>query len=432
MKKKARKGVTRRDFIKKAGVAAGAIGLSASFPKLIKPARAASKDHILIGRPLPMTGPVAAFAESSPWLDNRAIGQINKDGGIYIKEYGKKLPLKVKILDTESNPTKAGELGSRLILKDKIDIMYVSATPATVSPVSGVCERFKMPSVSTMMPVEMFLHGGNYEWCFNASMSVRDFLAAFIEAWDQVDTNKVVGLCAQNDADGIAWAQGAGKALGPRGYSLVDPGRFPPGTNDYTTQINGWKKGNVEILFANMAPPDFITMWRQCHRTGFVPKVCTAGRAGLFSSAMEAIGGGLGIGVTSEAPWLPDYPFKSSISGETARQFTDAYEAASGKQWTQPIGGCYAGYEIVADAIRRAQTLDKEVLRKALADTDLDTLQGHTKFTKENIAVTPSGCLQWVKGKKFAFDAVLVANGNYDVLPVTGKTVSIPKLTGKS
>ena len=84
----------------------------------------------------------------------------------------------------------------------------------------------------------------------------------------------------------------------------------------------------------------------------------------------------------------------------------------------------------MADALRRAQTLDKDTLRRALADTDLDTLQGHTKFTEKNIAITPSGCLQWVKGKKFPFDAVLVANGKYDILPVEGKAVSIQKLRG--
>ncbi|HUT72937.1 MAG TPA: ABC transporter substrate-binding protein [Desulfatiglandales bacterium] len=425
MKNDKKKGMTRRDFMKKVGYTAGAIGISSTFPKLLKPARAASRDHILVGRPLPITGPVAAFGESSPWLDNKALADINKDGGIYIKEFGEKLPLKVKILDTESDPTKAAELASKLILRDKIDIMYVSCTPATVSPVAGVCERFKMPSVSTMMPVEMFLPGGPYHWCFDASFSVKDYNASFMEAWDQIETNKVIGLCAQNDADGIAWAEGAYGALRAAGYKLVDLGRFPEGTRDYTTQINGWKKENVEILFANMAPPDFATLWRQCYRMGFIPKACTAGRAGLFSSAIEAIGGGLGRGVTSEAVWHSAYPFKSSLTGETSKQFSDAYEVATGKQWTQPIGGCYSGYEILADALRRAQTLDKETIRKALADTELETLQGPTKFTKDNIAVTPSGCLQWVKGKKYPFEAVLVSNGNYNNLPVQAKMVSI-------
>jgi branched-chain amino acid transport system substrate-binding protein len=429
---KKRKGMTRRDFMKRVGYAAGAVGMSTALPKFMGSASAASKDHILIGRPLPMTGPVAAFTQSTPWLDDGAIAAINKDGGIYIKEAGKKLPVKVKIVDTESNPTKAAELASKLILMDKVDIMYVSATPATVSPVAAVCERQKVPCISTMMPNEMFLLGGPFHWAFNASVNVSDFLASFLQAWNQVETNKVVGLCAQNDADGVAWAQGAGQALKGAGYSMVDLGRFPEGTNDYTSQISGWRTEKVEVLFANMAPPDFATLWRQCFQAGFIPKVCTAGRAGLFSAAMEAIGGDLGLGVSAELMFHPEYPYKSSLTGETAKQFCEAYEKASGKQWNQPIGGCHAGYEIVADALRRTQSVAKETLRKAISETNLQTLQGPTKFTNQNVAVTPSGCVQWVKGDKYPFRAAMVANGNYKSLPVKEKMLSIPELRKKA
>ena len=147
MKKKTKK-MTRRKFIKTIGGAAGAVGLSTAIPQLLRPALAKTRDHILIGRPLPITGPVAAFTQSTPWLDDMAIESINKDGGIFIKEAGKKLPLKLKIVDTESNPTKAAALASRLIMMDKVDLIYVSCTPATVDPVAGVCERLQVPCIS--------------------------------------------------------------------------------------------------------------------------------------------------------------------------------------------------------------------------------------------------------------------------------------------
>jgi branched-chain amino acid transport system substrate-binding protein len=428
MKRNKEKDLTRREFIKKAGYGVGAVGLSLTLPKVVKSARAASKDHILVGRPVPKTGPIAAFAESSPWLDDRAVAEINREGGIYIKEFGKKLPIKVKMLDTESNPTKAAEIGSRLILKDKIDIMYVSSTPATVNPVAGVCERYKMPSISTMMPVEMFLHGGPYHWAFDASCSVPDMVAAYLDSWKQVKTNKKVGLLAANDADGIAWANGAQKVLIPAGYEVVDLGRFPHGIMDFGKFISGWKQADVEILFANLAPPDFIRAWRQCHREGFIPKVCAIGRAVLFPSVVEAIGGDVGLGTSTEVLWHPAFPFKSSLAGYTAQDLADAYEAASGKQWTQPIGGFYLGYEILADVLRRAQTLDKETLRRAIADTDLKTMGGHVKFNEKNVAVTPVGLIQWVKGKKFAFESKIVSGGNYrEIIPQT-QLVPIPEL----
>jgi hypothetical protein len=41
-----------------------------------------------------------------------------------------------------------------------------------------------------------------------------------------------------------------------------------------------------------------------------------------------------------------------------------------------------------------------------------------------------SGGLQWVKGKKFPFDPVLVSNGNYKMLAKEAKMVSIHELRG--
>ena len=422
--------MNRRDFMKKVGYTTAAIGMSSLAPKLLKEAVAADRDYILIGRPHPATGPVAAFAESSPWIDNRIIDEINKQGGIYIKEYGKKVPLRVKITDTESNPTKAADVASKLILNDKVDLIYVSHTPATVNPVAANCERFKIPCVGTMMPVEMFLAGGPYHWSFVASGSVRDMVTAYLDSWTHVNTNKVVGLLAANDPDGIAWAQGAQNALKPAGYQVVDLGRFPDGMMDFSTFINGWKREKVEILFANLSPPDFTRAWRQCFREGFIPKICAIGRAVLFPSAVEALGGDIGLGTSTEGIWHPAFPFKSSLGGVTPRELCDAYEAAFGKQWTAPLGHIYTGYEIIIDALKRAQTLDKETLRNAIAATNLETVAGRIKFSKENVAVVPGGLYQWVKGKKFPFECKLVSNGNYKFLPTEGKLVSIQELRG--
>jgi branched-chain amino acid transport system substrate-binding protein len=425
---KKHKSMSRREFLRRTGYTAMAAGISSSLPRILKRAQAAVKDHVLVGRPLPVTGPVAAFSEPAQWLNSRAVAEMNKDGGFYIKEAGKKLPVEVKIVDTESNPTKAGDLAAKLILNDNVDLMYTSNTPATVNPVSAICERSKVPCIGTNNPPEMWLIGGPYHWSFVASVSVRDFAAAFLQAWAQVDTNKIVALCAENDPDGVAWAESSKEFLGKAGYRVIDLGRFPAGTNDYSTQISGWKGKKVEILFANMAPPDFAILWRQCYSSGFVPKICTVGRGVVFPAAVQAIGSNLGIGTSCEIGWHPLFPFKSSLGGYSARKLADDWEASTGKQWTGALGPLYSGYEIVADVLRRAQTLDKEALRKAMVETSLNTIVGHVKFNKDNVAVLPSGAQQWQKGKKWPVDAILVANGNYKILPVEGKLISIPEL----
>ena len=91
MKKKRQDGITRREFMKKGAVAAGvAMTSSMALPKLVKPVLGADRDYILIGRPNPSTGPIAAFGEATPWVDDKVLSLINKDGGFYIKEFKKR------------------------------------------------------------------------------------------------------------------------------------------------------------------------------------------------------------------------------------------------------------------------------------------------------------------------------------------------------
>ena len=109
-KKKVKKNVgtlNRREFVKKTAITAGTVYAASNFPSFIGSARAADRDHILIGRPNPSTGPLAAFGEGTPWADEIAVNEINEAGGILIEKLGKKLPIKIKTVDTQSNPTGA-------------------------------------------------------------------------------------------------------------------------------------------------------------------------------------------------------------------------------------------------------------------------------------------------------------------------------------
>jgi branched-chain amino acid transport system substrate-binding protein len=427
MRRDKAKKISRRDFMKKVGKGTAAVGAAAIFPKMVKPAWGASRDHILIGRPNPSTGPIAAFGEGTPWVDDRVLAEINKDGGIYIKEYGKKVPVKIKIVDTESDPAKAAELASRLILNDKVDLMVVYHTPATVNPVTSICERHKMPCIALDTPVEMWLTGGPYHWAFHAFWLVeQDGFPAYMGMWDEVETNKVVGILAGNDTDGISFAEGSQRLLPPKGYKVVDPGRFPLGNLDFTSVIDTFKKADAQILFGNLIPPDFATAWRQCYRMGYRPKIATIGRATLFPKAVEAIGGDLPEGLSTEIWWSPHHPFKSSVAGYSAKKLCDDWSAASGKQWTQTLGFKYAGYEIAANALKRAQTVDKEKLRQAIAATDLDTIVGHIKYNEKNYARTPLVAGQWVKGEKFPWDLNICYNGQHKNIPTQAKLMPIP------
>jgi len=400
-KGKKNKAISRRDFIKGVGRSLGAAGVVSLAPHLIKPARAAKRDYVLIGRPDPATGPLSAFGEPTPWVDDRALAAINKQGGIYIKEYGKKLPLKFKIVDTESNPTKASDVASQLILQDKVDIMMPMHTPVVVNPVTAICERYEIPCIAMDDPVEAWLTGGPYKWSFLVYSKVETIIDAYLAIWDEYAdrTDKVVTGLWPNDPDGVKFAEIFHRKLPPKGYRIVDLGRFPFGINDWSSQINQFMKEKVEIVTGVLVPPDWASFWRQCHQQGFIPKIASSARAFIFPSEPIALGGDLAEGVTIGCAWSPFHKFKSSLTGESAKDLCDAWTQKFNKYWTQDMGFKYAGFEIAADVLKRAQSLDKNKIREAISKTDLHTIVGHIKYNDQNYSETPCVGAQWVKGK---------------------------------
>ncbi len=420
----------RRDFLKTAGKTVAAAGALSVCPSLVSKAWASKRDYILIGRPNPSTGPYADFGEATPWADDLAIAAINEKGGIFIKELGKKLPLKIKVGDTESNPTKAAEVASRLILKDKVDLMVALHTPDMVNPITAICERFKIPCISLDAPIEPWLTGGPYKWSYHAFWKHDTATDLFIDIWDMHadKTNKVVGGLFPNDVDGMKWLEMFNRKLSKRGYKLVDPGRFSYFHKDFSNIVGLFKKEKVDILTGCLIPPDFATVWRQMHQMNFSPKIVSVAKATLFPSSVEALGGELANGLTSELWWSPKHPFKSSLTSQNCQQFADIWTKATGKQWTTPIPFKYAAYEIIYDALSRAQSLDKEVIRDAIGATNMDTIVGHIQYNNEHYAETPVVGGQWMKGDRWPWEVKIIHNGGYSSIPVEREMLfPIPK-----
>ncbi len=418
-----KKNMTRRDFMKRIGRGAAAAGIASVVPGFVKPAKAATRDYILIGRPETTTGRVSGFGEPSPWADNRVLDLFHKkEGGIFIEEYGKKVPVKFVMVDSESSGTKAAEIASRLILHDKVDLMI----PYQFSEaISSICERNQMPCLVVEHPHEAWIAGGPYKWSYHAGISFKAATQCFMNVWEEkIDqTNKTFGIMAPNDADGIAMSKRQTEMFQAKGWKVVDPGRYPSGLQDWTSVIKRLEEGKVEILTGSMAPPDFASAFRQMHQQGYVPKIVSMGRATLFPSGVNAIGGDLPQGLVVDIHWSPEYPFKSALTGETCQQVTDAWDKEVKKQWTQVIGFKYAGMELAIDIFKRARSVDKNKVLEAIAKTDVETLIGRVKFNAEHHYHTPLVTGQWVKGKNWPWEPVIINSKDFPAIPVTAKMI---------
>jgi branched-chain amino acid transport system substrate-binding protein len=416
----------RRRIIKAAGLtvllgATGALGIN-------RLAFAQSPRTLRIGFVSPQTGPLAPFGEADKFVIE-GIRQALKSG---IVIGAKTYPVEIIVKNSESNPNKAGEVAANLILKDKVDLMLVSSTPETTNPVSDQCELNEVPCISTVAPWQpwFFTRGGKqdkgFDWTYHFFWGLEDVIAVYTNMWKSAQTNKRVGGLFPNDGDGNAWGdrqRGFPPVLAKEGFQLTDPGRFQNLTADFSAQIAAFKKDNVEIVTGVVIPPDMKTFWTQARQQGFKPKIASVGKALLFPSAVEAMGD-LADGLSTEVWWTPAHPFKSSLTGASAAQFAEAYESASRKQWTQPLGFSHALFEVAVDALKRAKNVeDKAAIRDAIASTSLNTIVGPVAWSKgpvRNVAKTPLVGGQWVKGKKFKYDLVIVNNQTAPNIPTGG------------
>lgn len=408
--------VSRRTIIK-----AGA-GLIAA-PAVLR--RAYAADVFKIGKVGPLTGPIAGFGEGTDWI---LAG---------LKDVMAKLPVPVEVItkDSQSNPNRAAEVAAELVERDGVKLMLAKATPDTTNPVADYCELNEVPCLTNDAPWQpyFFGRGGDpakgFKWTYHSFWGLEDVIANFLGIWDQSGAAKVVGGLFPNDADGNAWGDpklGFPAPLAGAGYKLVDPGRYQPLNNDFSSQIAAFKEAGVEIITGVMIPPDFATFWSQAAQQGFKPKVVTVGKALLFPSSVDALGD-RGDGLTTEIWWSPNHPFKSSLTGQSAKELADAYTAASGRPWTQPLGFAHSLFEIAFDVIKRTKDLnDKESILAAIVETDLQTITGPVSWKGgpnnpvKNVSKSPLVGGQWQRNNG-KLELVITTNVQHPDIPVGGK-----------
>jgi len=412
-----------------------------AFGRLKSPAIAQAR-AIKLGYVSPLTGPLAAFAEA----DNFILGNFKEATKAGIKLGNATVPVEVVVKDSQSNPNRAAEVAKDLIVQDKIDLMLVASTPETTNPVSTQCEIEEVPCISTVAPWQPWFIGRQanpgggppawkgFNYTYHFFWGLEDVIAVFTNMWSQVATNRSVAGLFPNDGDGNAWGDkvvGFPPVLEKGGYKLTDPGRYQNLTDNFSAQIGAFKSANCEIVTGVVLPPDFTTFWKQALQQGFKPKVASVGKAILFPVAVEALGKD-GHNLSSEVWWTPSHPYKSSLTGMSAKDLASAYEAATKKQWTQPIGFGHALFEVAVDVLKRAPDRDGKAIAATIAATNLDTVVGKVAwnganlppFAVKNVAKTPLVGGQW-RFKDGKYDIVITDNRTAPAIPVGGQMEAI-------
>jgi branched-chain amino acid transport system substrate-binding protein len=428
------RGMSRRDLFRTAGL----VGAGLAFGSPLLAACANGGDGggggggstLKIGFVSPRTGATAGFGEPDGFALQQARDALK--GGLKIG--GTQYAVTIVDKDSQSNPQRAAQVANDLINSDQINLMLTTSTPETVNPVSDACEAAGVPCISTVVPWEAwyFGRGGKpddkkaFRYTYHFCFGVEEFASAYTTMWPQVPTNKKVGVMWPNDSDGNAIRQALGPLLQKAGYTIVDPGAYSDGTNDYSSQIAQFKAEDCQIFNTFPIPPDFATFWQQAAQQGYKPKIAQIAKTGLFPSQVEELGP-IGVGLASAAYWTPTYPYKSSLTKLSSADLADGYQKDSGKQWNQQLGASMALLDAGAAALQAADDpKDKEKLADAIGGLEVETPVGTLKWgsgPNGNVVASPIIGGQWVSSTSgdFPLDFVLCENSSDPKVPIAAQ-----------
>jgi branched-chain amino acid transport system substrate-binding protein len=427
--------LSRRNLLRAAGAGAAVVGgggLLQACSSSIKGASSTStassssgsSGEITIGWIHPLTGALAGFGAP----DGFVISKIQQTGPYKngFKIGGKTYKVNINSYDTESSPTKAGQLAQQAINSDRVDLLLASSTPETVNAVASTAEALGTPLICANIPWESWyvnLHGNPQKPTLKPKYVVMYFFGAehlvqcFIPMWNkihsQLSTNKVVGAAFPNDSDGNAFRAVFPIFTKAAGYTLDMSPAYTDGTTNYSSMISTFKSEQADFFTNVPLPPDFATMWKQSAQQGFKPKLAIVAKVLLFPPDAYALGS-LVENVATDTWWVPTMPWTSSFTGETCQQMATEYEASHG-QWNANISN-YSLFEVAHAALTSVNNPhDKTEVADAIHNVNVNALAGPLDFTSSKapapgVAITPPVGVQWQKGTKYQLQMEVVDN----------------------
>ena len=352
-------------------------------------------EFIEIGASVPLTGRYGSLGNMVLPGYLYAIEDINANGGVYVKEFDKQIPLRLTVYDDESDPTKAVSKLETLYSENNVVAYLGGAASDMHAATSAIAEKNKVPYCGVAFALWQ-IHQQGYKYLFspfpkspNQAKDVFEMLNAAIPEGER--PTKVAIFSEATDWGkelGALWEENAPKY----GYEVVVHEEYAPRSEDLSSIILKAKAAGAETLLALPSPPDGITMVKQMSELGWAPKYSLIIRAPEGVTWAETMG--------TNGDYITIFPgWHNALDFPGVDELNAKYQAEFGRPADLLTGPAYACVQVFADAIERAGTLDRDAIRDAVAATDMTAVIGPVTFNPDGTGNVLNPMVQWQNGK---------------------------------
>jgi branched-chain amino acid transport system substrate-binding protein len=405
------KGLTRRDFLR--GAALGGVGLAAAAcgatpAPTPEPTAAPTetavvtpvKDSIVVGMARPLSGWNATIGDAAfrPIYETW-VPRVNEEGGIYVEEYGKKLPIELIIYDDTSDIGTMTRLTEKLILEDQVDFLWPASGTAFIfaqAPIANKYGYLLLTAEGGATQIKDMLPALPYVFI---TLSFSDWyqlpvLADILSA--KGATTAYVTYIA--DLHGIEYSGVAGIEFPKKGIEIVGTRSLPPDIDDISPVIKAADASGADVFCCFAYPDQNMLACGTSIELGYNPNAWIGGPGvnfGFYHTAFGPAVEGL-MGFTCFARG------SSPALDELADILYEGKPEEIQDWWGHPF--YWAALDIWKAAIETAGTLDQEKVRDVIAaaspEKPLTTVLGPTWFENGLLAKEAhAGEIgQWING----------------------------------
>ncbi|HEU0260109.1 MAG TPA: ABC transporter substrate-binding protein [Burkholderiales bacterium] len=318
-----------------------------------------SQETIRIGVITDKVGPAKPYSE--PTLEGILFGadEINKAGGLL----GRKIELLIE--DDQGRPDISAAMARKLVDAGAVFILSITLTPATQQQQNVTLEA-KTPQMTPMNSGDTLTTQlpNPYFWQTGPLGSVQ---IATLLSHARAKQLKRVALISDNSDLGQLLAKFFRAGLEKSGIQVVTEEVVPRGATSAEPQMQKIRAANPDALFmAGVLTPENVLILRAYRQMGL--KFPIHSSYNLSVPQYMSVAKGLLNGITFVDAYDPDKP--------EVQKFEADYQKATGKQPYNIHGYGYDGIRMVAEAIRRAGSTDKEKIRAAMQSLTFSGVMG--------------------------------------------------------
>ena len=362
------------------------------------PLAAHAKDKIVIGNAVALTGPYGVVTESTtgPVYD-MWVEEVNARGGIYVKEYGKRLPVELIRADDKTDLGTNIRLTEKFILQDKVDFMLAPTGTAFLYAAAPIYNKHKyimLGGPGGAIKLKEIAAGLPYFFSVLNFADTQMVVLADIYKELGVKSAAVIFIA---DLHGVEYSGVVVPELAKRGIEIRMVQSFPLGIKDLSPLLKKAKALDVDAFVGITYPSETFLATGQAIALGLNFKIFHNNVMPSFPAYRDAFGKDAAGNWVVEGVMGPGAYNKKSSPG--AKGFIDKFMKRFKKE-PEYWGGLqyYASLEFFEQAIQKAGTLDQSVIKDVMATETFDTFLGPFKFENHFFRGQPGHMGQWQNG----------------------------------